>query len=162
VSSTVLVLNVPLTGNSVAAVLARSAAQAGEPLWLTARMLRPGWVLAPGSLSGLVVRVCENPSLVEAAAEAYGWAAFPLICTYGRPSGAAWALLRGVSTAGALIKVSGDRDPPGQAITRDLLRGLPGAEPWLPDVVGLYEEDRLADLLGDLGPPPSDRHDEPG
>ena len=47
VSSTVLVLNVALPGSSGPAGLTRAAAQAGEPLWLTARMLRPGWALPP-------------------------------------------------------------------------------------------------------------------
>ena len=152
VSSTVLVLNVPLPGPGVPAVLTRAAAQAGEPLWLTARMLRPGWALPPGSLPGLVVRVCENPSLVEAAAECHAAACLPLVCTYGRPSGAAWTLLRGLAVAGARIRVSGDRDEAGQAITQDLLTGLPRAEAWLPQVAGLYEEDRLTELLDDLRP----------
>jgi Protein of unknown function C-terminus (DUF2399) len=113
-------------------------------------MLRPDWILQPESLWGVVVRVCENPSLVEAAADMYGAAALPLICTYGRPSGAAWALLRGVARAGARVKVGGDRDPAGRAISGDLIDGLPGAEPWLAEVAGLYEEDRLPVLLADL------------
>jgi uncharacterized protein (TIGR02679 family) len=160
VSSTVLVLNLPLPGAGPVAALSRVAAQAGEPLWLTARMLRPGWEPAPGSLSGLVVRVCENPSVVEAAAQAYGAACPPLACTYGRPAGAAWTLLRGVVAAGALIVISGDRDTAGQAITRDLITGLPCAAPWLPGATGLYEEERLPDFLRDLAPPdPAGRAD---
>ena len=151
VSSTVLVLNVPLPGSSVPATLTQAAAQAGEPLWLTARMLRANWAPPPGSLQSLVVRVCENPSLVEAAAEGHVAACLPLVCTYGRPSVAAWTLLRGLAVAGARIRVSGDRDETGQAITRDLIAGLPGAQAWLPQAPGVYEEDRLADLLDDLG-----------
>lgn len=151
VSSTVLVLNLPLPGIGALAGLSTIAAQAGEPLWLTARMLRPGWTLQPESLAGVVVRVCENPSVVEAAAEVHGTACLPLVCTYGRPSGAAWTLLRGLAMAGAKIAVSADRDDAGQGIVRDLIENLPGAAEWLPEASGLYEEDRLADLVENLG-----------
>jgi uncharacterized protein (TIGR02679 family) len=151
VSSTVLVLNLPLPQSGVLSALTASAAQVGEPLWLTARMLRPGWTLSPGLLLNLVVRVCENPSVIEAAADTYGAACPPLVCTYGRPATAAWTLLRGLAAAGARIIVSADRDEAGQAIARDLMMGLPGAGTWLPRATGLYEEERLADLLHDLG-----------
>jgi uncharacterized protein (TIGR02679 family) len=151
VSSTVLVLNLPLPGTGVLPALTMAAAQAGEPLWLTARMLRPDWTLQPESLKNLAVRVCENPSVVEAAADIHGPGCPPLVCTYGRPAGAAWTLLHALAVAGARIAVSADRDDAGRGIMRDLIAGLPGAEAWLPKANGLYEEDRLADLLDDLG-----------
>ncbi len=151
VSSTVLVLNLPLPGTGVLPALTMAAAQAGEPLWLTARMLRPGWTLQPESMKNLVVRVCENPSVVEAAADIHGPGCSPLVCTYGRPAGAAWTLLHALAMAGARIEVSADRDDAGRGIIRDLIADLPGAEAWLPKANGLYEEDRLADLLDDLG-----------
>lgn len=102
--------------------------------------------------AGIGVRVCENPSVVEAAAQALGAACPPLTCTYGRPSGAAWTLLRGLVAAGAAIVVSGDRDQAGQSISRDLIAGLPGASAWLPQAAGRYEEDRLPELLADPRP----------
>jgi uncharacterized protein (TIGR02679 family) len=151
VSSTVLVLNLSLPGTGIVAALTMAAAQAGEPLWLTARMLRQGWTLEPGAMQNLVVRVCENPSVVEAAAETHGAGCPPLVCTYGRPAGAAWTILRALAVAGARILVSADRDDAGRGITRGLIAGLPGAEAWLPKASGLYEEDRLANILDDLG-----------
>jgi uncharacterized protein (TIGR02679 family) len=145
VSATVLALNVPLVGDAAAAAL--STAAAGEPVWLTARSLAGSWSPAPGLGA---VRVCENPSVVEAAADELGPDCPPLVCTYGRPSTAAYALLRGLHAAGVPLLVSGDRDAAGEQITAELLAASPGAEPWRPDLPGLYEEERLAGFLTEL------------
>ena len=99
---------------------------------------------------GTVVRVCENPSVMEAAAEALGRRCPPLVCTYGRPSTAAWHLLGALVAAGAQMLVSADRDKAGVSITEELLTRLPGAAAWLPEVTDLYEEERLPALLADL------------
>lgn len=145
VSATVLALNVPLTGEAAAAAMSRCAP--GEPVWLTARSLDGAW--SPGSELELV-RVCENPSVAEAAADELGAACPPLVCTYGRPSTAAYVLLAGLHEAGVRLLVTGDRDAPGEQITAALLESLPGAELWCPDLEGLYEEERLVGLLADL------------
>jgi hypothetical protein len=145
VSSTVLVLNVTLAGAAAAAALTR--AEPGEPVWLTARAMRGQW--APAGLT--VVRVCENPAVVEAAADAHRAACSPLVCTYGRPSQAAWTLLRGLAASGVQLLVTADRDAAGRRFLSDLL-ALPGASAWLPAVAGVYEEDRLEALLADLSP----------
>ncbi len=158
-SSTVLALNVPLPGTSSAAAMLRTGSASGEPVWLTARSLATVQAPPPGLLAEVLIRVCENPSVVEAAADLHGAGCAPLVCTYGRPSIAAWSLLRALSGAGARLLVSGDRDKAGTDISADLL-ALPGATPWLPESAGCYEEDRLADLLDDLrhnGPPDTDQ-----
>ncbi|HEY0560106.1 MAG TPA: TIGR02679 domain-containing protein [Frankiaceae bacterium] len=149
-SSTVLALNVPVPHGGATGALLRVAAEVGEPVWLTARTLRAGWPPAPGSLAGVLVRVCENPSVLEAAADQLGAQCPPLVCTYGRPSLAAWELLDGLTAAGAAVEVSADRDAAGQAILTDLLTRLPSATRWLPAAGGLFEEQRLPGFLDDL------------
>lgn len=165
VSSTVLVLNLAIpcssdllgaAGNLAdlqAAALRRvctAAAATGEPVWLTLRLVPPGFELRPGSCSGMVVRVCENPAVIEAAADKLSAGALPLVCTYGRPSLAARALLTALAAAGAQILVTADRDDAGRAILAGLLADVPEAREWLPDAEGLYEENRLPALLNDL------------
>jgi uncharacterized protein (TIGR02679 family) len=154
VSSLVLVLNLPLplvdgdrTGSSVARLC---AAAPGEPVWLTARSVPAGWALPKRSMTGTTVRVCENPSVIEAAADRLSARARPLVCTFGQVSVTCLTLLQALSSAGADLLVSGDRDAPGLVITAGILRQVPGARPWLPDVPGLYEEDRLTALVADL------------
>lgn len=144
VSATVLVLGVALDGDGPAALLSRAAA--GEPVWLTARALAAGGWAWP---AGARVRVCENPSVVEAAADRLGASCLPLVCTYGQPSTAAGLLLAGLGD-GHDVAVSGDRDSTGAAITASLLAAVPGARAWLPDVDGVFEEERLDALLADL------------
>lgn len=149
-SSTVLALNVRLPVVGAADALLTAAAGHGEPVWLTARALRDVGTLPAGSLAGVLVRVCENPSVVEAAADALGAACPPLLCTYGRPSTAAWAVLRALRSGGAQLAISADRDTTGRSIAEELLAQLPGSVPWLPHAAGLYEEERLAAFLRDL------------
>ncbi|MET8198057.1 DUF2399 domain-containing protein [Micromonospora taraxaci] len=96
-----------------------------------------------------MVRVCENPAIVEAAANRHGAAGMPLVCIYGRPSVAAWMLLRGLAAAGTRLLVTADRDKVGQQFLSELLT-LTTATEWLPDADGIYEEARLDELLADL------------
>lgn len=145
VSSTVLVLNLPLAGPSPAAALTSSVP--GEPVWLTARSLTGPW-RPTGRFR--VVRICENPSVVEAAADSLGERCPPLVCTYGRPSTAAHTLLRGLHASGVLLLVSADRDSAGTQISNNLLNTYPGGQPWAIDLSGTYEEDRLDGLIADL------------
>ena len=72
VSAQVLVLNLPLTGNAPAVRLCHAAP--GEPVWLTLRSFRGDWELAGGA----EVFVCENPTVLEAAADRHGAASWPL------------------------------------------------------------------------------------
>lgn len=98
------------------------------------------------------MRVCENPSVIEAAAAELGSSCPPLICLYGRPSSAAWDVLEAVVRAGGRLAVSTDRDTAGTQILDEVFRSYPaqGVERWLPDAPGLYEEQRLSAMLADL------------
>jgi hypothetical protein len=73
------------------------------------------------------------------------------VCIYGRPSSAAWTLLRGLATAGVQLRVTADRDTAGRGFLTEML-ALPGATEWLPDADGLFEEARLQALIADLTP----------
>jgi hypothetical protein len=140
----VLAVGLALTGPGAAAALTSAAAANGEPIWLTARSLDGAW-----TSSHPVVRVCENPAVIEAAADLLGPACPPLICTYGRPSQAAWVLLARLADGGTQLLVTADRDASGRQFVRELL-GLPGAREWCPEAEGTFEEARLDALLRDL------------
>ncbi len=82
-----------------------------------------------------------------------------LVCTYGRPSGAALRLLRGLHDAGVPLLLRADDDRAGQAIVAGLLRALPDAGLWrydrrteTPVDSRLYEEQLVTELIGDLSP----------
>ena len=103
----------------------RAAARAGMPLVLTLAELRPEPLrLAPGTLF-----VCENPSIVVAAAAALGSSCPPLLCTEGWPNTAAAAMLDAAEAAGMVILVHADSDEAGAAIAARVL-ARPGARPW--------------------------------
>lgn len=145
VSAQVLVLNLPLTGDGPAA---RLAAVEGEPVWLTLRALRQPFGLADGVEE---VFVCENPAIVEAAADRFGAASKPLVCTFGNPGLAATTLL-GRLAPRTRLRVRADGDTVGWRIVERLLR-FEGAHPWrMPAGFSLYEEEILDDLLADLAP----------
>jgi hypothetical protein len=104
------------------------------------------------------VRVCENPSIIEAAADAFGRTCPPLVCTFGQPTTAALALLTGLERAGVGLQVRADDDRAGQSIVARLCTLLPTAQLWRyelrpPDEAAaspVYEEQLLDDLLADL------------
>jgi uncharacterized protein (TIGR02679 family) len=156
VSSNVLTLNLPLTKHDVESLTDAdrladlASACLGEPMWVTARMVPPTFGLAAGSLSGVSIRVCENPAIIECIADEFGRTAPPMVCTYGQPSSAARTLLAALAAAGAHLFVTADRDHVGQIISTSLLDALPGAQPWLPNAHGTYEEGRLAAMIEDI------------
>ncbi len=143
VSAQVLVLNLPLTGNAPAVRLCHAAP--GEPVWLTLRSLRGAWELARGA----EVFVCENPTVLEAAADRHGAASRPLVCTFGLPSQATWELLTGLGDVRCHVRADGD--VVGWRIVNQLRARLPGALTWrMPEGCTAYEEELLEDLLSDL------------
>ena len=144
VSAQVLVLNLPLVGRGPAA---RLCTVAGEPVWLTLRTLRQPFALAEGTPE---VFVCENPAIVEAAADLLGDVSRPLVCTFGLPNLAATTLLAALAPS-TKLRVRADGDTVGWSIVERLLK-LPGAESWrMPQGLSAYEEEVLDDLLLDLG-----------
>ncbi len=145
VSAQVLVLNLPLTGDGPAASL---TAVHGEPVWLTLRSLLHPFALAGGVTD---VFVCENPAIVEAAADQFGPHSHPLVCTFGLPNLATMTLLSSLATTSTL-RVRADGDAVGWRIVDRLLR-LPGAQQWrMPEGFDRYEEEILDELLTDLAP----------
>lgn len=154
-SSTVLVLNLPLTGKSATAEIATTAAAGGEPVWLTSRMLTREWELA-GDVTN--VFVCENPAVVEAAANQLGSRSAPLVCTYGVPSDAVLRLLRQTAAVGVTVHVRADDDGAGQRIVAAVRQVVPTALLWHyeqrpateADQAPIYEEQLLDVLLADL------------
>lgn len=144
ISSQVLVLNLPLVGNAPAVRLCRAAP--GEPIWLTLRSLTGELALARPS----GVFVCENPSIVEAAADRLGQASAPLVCTFGRPGVAALRLLDALH-ASASLRVQADGDITGWSITEGLLNRYTNAKRWrMPDGFSAFEEELLDELIDDL------------
>jgi len=92
--------------------------EAGQPVHLAARHLLafpPRW-----AVDGQPVWVCENPAVVEAAADRLGTRSGPLVCVSGQPASAALTLLRQLDDAGALLRYHGDFDWPGLRIAARL------------------------------------------
>lgn len=124
VSSRVLVLNLPLIGDTPAARWAGAAP--GEPLWLSLRSIAGSWS-APQDAT---VFVCENPTVLEAAADELGSRCPPLVCTDGIPSIAALDLLAGFAAAGCAINVRADVDEAGFVVVDQLRTVAPAATTW--------------------------------
>ena len=136
-SSRVLMLNVPpLPGDdqALSRLLAASGAD-GEPLVVTLRMLAGSPTpTADHDLSRTIVSVCENPTVVSAAATELGPGCPPLVCLEGVPSVAAKRLLRWLLGRGAHLRYHGDFDWGGIRIAAGVfeladLAGNPAA-PW--------------------------------
>lgn len=138
VSSRVLVLNLPLYGDAPAARW--STAAPGEPLWLSLRSLTGTWSVPPATS----VFVCENPTVLEAAADELGPDCPALICTDGMPSNTALDLLAGLAATTDEIAVRADIDDAGFVVVGQLLSAAPAATTWRYDA-GTY--------LGHLGLP---------
>jgi uncharacterized protein (TIGR02679 family) len=131
VSSRVLCLNVQLAGTAPAVAIANAAS--GEPTWLTLRSLN-------GTLSGVAGRVfvCENPSVVEAAADALGVGCPPLVCTDGVPTAAVLELLDRLVASGCDLWVRADFDAAGLTIVETIRARVGSITPWRFDR-GTYE-----------------------
>jgi uncharacterized protein (TIGR02679 family) len=117
----VLFLNLPVRGAG-----ARSQC-AGEPVYASLRSLMrspPSWDVA-----GRQVYVCENPNMVAIAADRWGCACAPLVCTDGMPAAAQRCLLSQLSDAGAQLLYHGDFDWPGIRIGNQVMHQH-DALPW--------------------------------
>jgi uncharacterized protein (TIGR02679 family) len=78
---------------------------------------------------GQTVYVCENPTVVAAAANRLGPRSAPLICTEGQPNTAAQVLLRQLVSAGVQLAYHGDFDWGGIHIG-NFIMGRFAATPW--------------------------------
>ncbi|GIF26679.1 uncharacterized protein (TIGR02679 family) [Actinoplanes tereljensis] len=103
----------------------RHRADIGAETHLTLREIRR---LTPLRFAPQVVYVCENPRVLEAAADAGARAA--VICTMGNPTVVTLALLDAlVASPQVELAYHGDFDWPGVAIA-DRVMGRFGASPW--------------------------------
>jgi uncharacterized protein (TIGR02679 family) len=126
VSSTCLTLGLRPTGSDPVTERLRLAADAGDPVHLTA------WDLRRCELSNATsdpVLVCENPRVLEAVAQAAG-PRVGVVCTSGEPNTVVGTVLSRLS--GVKLRYHGDFDWPGIAIANRLVSRF-GVEPWLMD-----------------------------
>ncbi|MFG1958582.1 TIGR02679 family protein [Nonomuraea sp. NPDC049028] len=124
-SSLVLCLGLPGDDRTPTGRILAAARAAGEPCVLTLRQLRRH----DRPLSCGLVRICENPVVVAAAADELGPSCPPLVCGGGRPSAAVWRLLDLLSEGGGRFAYHGDFDWGGVAIAA-AVHDRYGFEPW--------------------------------
>lgn len=138
-SSLVLCLGLPGDGTLLGRLL-DAAGATGEPVALTLRQLRrhPEPLPAAG-----LVRICENPVVVAAAADALGDRCPPLVCAGGRPSAAVWRLLESLAAGGAEFAYHGDFDWGGIGIATALHERV-GWRPWRYDTAAYLAAVRAA------------------
>jgi uncharacterized protein (TIGR02679 family) len=128
-SCNVLVLALRPTGAGPVAKSLRLLADAGEPAVVTLRQLsRERLDFTPETTF-----VCENPAVVNAAAEQLGSCTRPLVCVGGWPNTAVSMLLERLRASGCELRYQGDFDVKGMLIA-DHIRRRHGARPWRFDV----------------------------
>lgn len=125
-STDVLTFGLRPAGASLLARHLREASEEAVPRRVTLRELREPLTLRPGT----AVYVCENPSVVAAAADRIGAECAPVVCVEGVPTTAALQVLRQLARSGAELHVRGDFDWPGIRIVNQLLEALPDARTW--------------------------------
>lgn len=163
-SSTALCLGLP--GDTATTTGRMLAAMRGEPVSLTLRQLRrhttpirvdqaPGvWGVFPPQETGSV-RVCENPVVLTAAADALGPSCPPMVCCNGRPSAAVWRLLELLAEGSAEFAYHGDFDWGGVAIATAVHARI-GWRPWRYDAAAYLKVDSDTSLTGRHSPTPWD------
>lgn len=92
----------------------------GEPVRLTARQLELEAVRF--DVRGRTIFICENPTVIAAAAGALCKRCPPMMCVDGRATSPSLMLLSFLERDGALLRYQGDADWPGLAIQADLRR----------------------------------------
>ena len=149
-SAPVLLLNLRASDDSATSRSLRLFAEAGEPGYLSTRQLLRAPPAFTVATVGSTVFVCENPSVVAAAAIRLGPNSQPLVCVDGQPRTAARLLLNQLRSAGVRLRYHGDFDWPGLQIANTIL-ARHQAEPWQMNA----SDYRLAatGALGLSGPP---------
>lgn len=127
------------------------AREAGEPCVLTLRQLRRHETPIAGGL----VRICENPIVIAAAADALGPLCPGLVCVNGRPSAAVWRLLDLLAAGGTSFAYHGDFDWGGVGIAA-AVHGRVGWRPWRYDAASYEAAASRAPLAGRPHPTPWD------
>ncbi|GGL55162.1 TIGR02679 family protein [Planomonospora parontospora] len=124
-SSFVLCLGLPGDDDTPTGRILATARATGEPRLLTLRELQR----RDRPITAGLVRICENPTVVAAAADEIGPSCPPLVCTGGRPSAAVWRLLDLLAAGGAQFAYHGDFDWAGISIAA-AVRERTGWRPW--------------------------------
>jgi uncharacterized protein (TIGR02679 family) len=138
VSSTALTYGLVPVGDDWPVRMLRERSLARAETHLTMRDLRRiEWRLPPGT----EIFVCENPRVVEAAADA--GCRRPLVCTSGNPSTTVLAVLDALTAAGARLAYRGDFDWPGIAMANRILIRY-NARPWRMAAVDYEQHVRAA------------------
>jgi uncharacterized protein (TIGR02679 family) len=128
-STPVLVLNLPTSGENALCQILRAAAVGAEPVHVSLRQLLRYPLSHDGALRERAIFVCENPSIVAMAAMQLGARCAPLVCVNGQFATPSLVLLRQLNIAGAKLRYHGDFDPAGLAIARRVFAEC-GAQPW--------------------------------
>ena len=128
-SAPMLTLGLRGDGQTLTDRALRLHADAGEPYRLTTRqLLREPPTFGSGAAAPTVY-VCENPTVVVAAANRLGAGGAPLVCIEGQPRTAARVLLGLLAAAGVRLAYHGDFDWAGIQIANVVMRRH-GAVPW--------------------------------
>ena len=134
-SSLVLCLGLPGDTRTALGRTLASCREAGQPAVLTLRQLRcHTGPLNTGPRGAVLVRICENPVVVAAAADELGPRCQPLICVGGQPSAAGFRLLELLAADGAEFGYHGDFDWGGVRIA-NAVRHRVNWRPWRYDHV---------------------------
>lgn len=128
-SAPVLVFNLRAARNSSLGSVLELHRQQGQPAFLTYRQLQRGNSFEPLDPAMRVIFICENPSIVSAAAREIGARCQPLVCTNGQPTSATHLLLSQLCQAGAQLRCHADFDWAGLRIMDQLAREH-GVIPW--------------------------------
>jgi len=161
-SSLVLCLGLPGDSRTALGQVLALHRETGQPAVLTLRQLR----CHDEALSAGLVRLCENPVVIAAAADELGSRCPPLVCVGGQPSAAGWQLLDLLAAGGAEFRYHGDFDWGGiriaGAVRQRVGQGRSRWQPWRYDQ-NAYEATalavhaaRLPGLTGDPVPTPWD------
>ncbi|QCD59656.1 TIGR02679 family protein [Streptomyces hawaiiensis] len=124
VSSTVLTYALRPTGGTWREAALRERADHHMETHVTLRELR---TLRPKMPPGTHVHVCENPHVVEAAADTGRTA--PMVCTSGSATTVVLTLLDVLAASGCTFAYHGDFDWPGITLANRIMHRY-GAEPW--------------------------------
>ncbi|MGQ0506540.1 MAG: TIGR02679 family protein, partial [Myxococcaceae bacterium] len=148
-SSDVLTLGLWPVGEGLLARHLRECSSEGEPRRVTLRELMKASVDQP---PGSELFVCENPTVVAAAADRLGSRCAPLVCLEGVPSTAGLRLLLSADKAGARIRFRADFDWAGLRICNLVRTQLTSAIPWRMNAAdyeqAVQQRDVLLELIG--------------
>ena len=128
-SAPVLIFNLRAAAGSALEQLLDLHRHQGQPAFLTYRQLQSSNMFEPLDPAMRTVFICENPSIVSAAAREIGADCQPLVCTNGQPVSTVHLLLSQLRCAGAELRCHADFDWAGLRIVDQLVREH-AAIPW--------------------------------